>query len=99
LHGARYFTKLDICLGYNNIQIKEEDQWKEVFTTNQGLFKPTVMFFRMCNSSATFQAMIDNLFKQLKKKEYCIVYMNNILIYAESKEKLYKATLEVLKII
>ena len=53
----------------------------------------------MCNLPATFQAMMDNLFKQLKEKGYCIVYMGNILIYAESKEKLCKATLEVLKII
>jgi len=43
--------------------------------------------------------MVDDLFKQLKEKKYCIVYMDNILIYTESKEKLHKATLEVLKII
>jgi len=34
LCGAKYFTKLDICLGYNNIRIKEGDQWKGAFTTN-----------------------------------------------------------------
>jgi len=98
LYRARYFTKLDIYLGYNNIWINEGDQWKRAFTTNQGLFEPTVMFFGMCNSLATFQAM-DNLFKQLKEKRYCIVYMDDILIYAESKEKLCEVTLEVLKII
>jgi len=43
--------------------------------------------------------MMDDLFKQLKEKGYCIVYMDDILIYAESKEKLREATLEVLKII
>jgi len=42
---------------------------------------------------------MDDLFKQLKEKGYCIVYMDDILIYAESKEKLREATLEVLKII
>ena len=67
--------------------------------TNRGLFEPTVMFFGMCNSLATFQAMMDDLFKQLKEKGYCIVYMDDILIYAESKEKLCEATREVLKII
>src|SRR5271169_5168071 len=57
LKGTKYFTKLDVRWGYNNIWIKEGDQWKAVFKTNRGLFEPTVMFFGMCNSPATFQAM------------------------------------------
>jgi len=42
---------------------------------------------------------MDDLFKQLKEKGYCIVYMDDILIYTKSKEKLHEATLEVLKIV
>jgi hypothetical protein len=48
--------------GYNNVQIKKGDKWKAAFKTNKGLFKPTMMFFGMCNSLATFQAMMDNIF-------------------------------------
>jgi Reverse transcriptase (RNA-dependent DNA polymerase) len=62
LKGAKYFTKLDICWGYNNIWIREGDEWKAAFKTNKGLFEPMVMFFGMCNSPATFQAMMDNIF-------------------------------------
>jgi len=40
--------------GYNNIWIKEGDKWKAAFLTPEGLFKPTVMFFRLTNSPATF---------------------------------------------
>jgi hypothetical protein len=40
LHGKELFTALDIWWGYNNIQIKEEDQWKAAFKTPEGLFKP-----------------------------------------------------------
>jgi hypothetical protein len=54
LKGAKYFTKLDVCWGYNNVQIRKGDEWKVAFKTNKGLFKPTVMFFGMCNSPATF---------------------------------------------
>jgi hypothetical protein len=54
LKGAKYFTKLDICWGYNNIWIRKWNEWKAAFKTNKGLFKPTVMFFGMCNSPATF---------------------------------------------
>jgi hypothetical protein len=45
LKGSKFFTKLDIRWGYNNVHIKEGDEWKAAFITNKGLFKPTVMFF------------------------------------------------------
>jgi len=44
LRGAKYFTKLDVRWGFNNVQMKEEDEWKAAFWTNQGLFEPLVMF-------------------------------------------------------
>jgi Reverse transcriptase (RNA-dependent DNA polymerase) len=62
LKGAKCFTKLDVRWGYNNVQIRKGDEWKAAFKTNKGLFEPTVMFFGMCNSPATFQAMMDNIF-------------------------------------
>ena len=65
LQGSKYFTKLDIRWGYNNVWIKEGDEWKVVFKTNKGLFKPTVMFFGMCNLPATFQNMMDYTFSDL----------------------------------
>ena len=54
IKDTKYFTKLDVRWGYNNIQIRNSDQWKAAFKTNRGLFESTVMFFRMCNSPATF---------------------------------------------
>ena len=57
--GAHIFTKLDIRWGYNNIRIKEGNQYKAAFKTNYGLWEPTVMFFGLCNSPSTFQAMMD----------------------------------------
>ena len=61
LRGARYFTKLDIRWGYNNVRIKEGDEWKAAFRTNRGLFEPAVMFFGLCNSPATFQRMMNDI--------------------------------------
>jgi len=55
------FTKMNLQWGYNNVQIKEEDKWKVVFTTPEGLFKLTVMFFELTNSSATFQTMMNEI--------------------------------------
>ena len=62
LTGAQYFTKFDVRWGYHNIRIHKGDEWKAAFKTNKGLFEPTVMFFGMCNSPATFQAMMDDIF-------------------------------------
>jgi len=62
LHRARYFTKLDVCWGFNNVCIKPGDEWKVAFQTNQGLFEPLVMFFGMTNSPATFQTMMNDIF-------------------------------------
>jgi len=59
---ARYFTKLDVHWGFNNVCIKPGDKWKVAFQTNRGLFEPLVMFFGMTNSLATFQTMMNNIF-------------------------------------
>jgi hypothetical protein len=65
LKGSKFFTKLDIRWGYNNVRIKEGDKWKAAFITNKGLFKLTVMFFGLQNSPATFQAMMDDYFRDM----------------------------------
>ena len=97
LKGAKYFTKLDIQWRYNNIQIREADKWKAAFKTNRGLFKPTVMFFGMCNSPATFQSMMDSIFIEEIEEGVTIVYMDDILIYATTPELLEKYTKRVLQ--
>jgi Reverse transcriptase (RNA-dependent DNA polymerase) len=63
--GSKFFTKLDICWGYNNIRIKEGYKWKAAFKTNYDMFKPLVIFFGLTNSLATFQTMMNNIFWDL----------------------------------
>ena len=87
LHGAKYFTKLNIHWGFNNIRIKPRDEWKAVFCTNCSLFKPLVMFFRMTNSSTTFQTMMNDIFRTLIAKEIVVVYLNDILIFTKTEEE------------
>ena len=80
VQNAKMFTKVDIRWGYNNIHIKEGDEHKAVFITNQGLFEPTVMFFGLTNSPATFQTMMIAIFTKEIAKGWLIVYMDNILV-------------------
>ncbi|SJL16681.1 uncharacterized protein ARMOST_20210 [Armillaria ostoyae] len=81
LQGAKYFTKLDVRWGYNNIRIKEGDEHKAAFRTNRGLFEPTVMFFGLTNSPATFQWMMNDIFKDLISKGKVTIYLDDILIF------------------
>jgi len=52
--SKKVFTKMDLRWGFNNVRIKEGDEWKGVFTTHIGFFEPMVMFFGMTNSPVTF---------------------------------------------
>jgi hypothetical protein len=65
LKKADIFTKFDVRWGFPNVRIKEGDEWKAAFVTNRGLFEPLVMFFGLCNAPATFQRMMDTIFKDL----------------------------------
>ena len=96
LKDAKYFTKLDVRWGYNNVRIKDGDQWKAAFKTNKGLFEPTVMFFGMCNSPATFQSMMDSIFQDLTDACIVIIYMDDIFLFAKDPQTLEENTKKVL---
>jgi len=99
LRRAKYFTKLDICWGFNNVQIKEGDEWKAAFRTNRSLFEPLVMFFGLTNSPATFQTMMDNTFEDLISEGVVIVYLDDILIFTETLEEHRKVTCRGLELL
>ena len=96
LRGARYFTKLDIRWGYNNIRIKEGDEYKAAFKTPLGLFEPTVMTFGLCNAPATFQTFMNNIFEDLIDEGHVVVYLDDILIFSDNPSELDRLTHEVL---
>jgi len=87
LCGARYFTKLDVHWSFNNVRIKPGDEWKAVFRTNRGLFKLLVMFFGITNSLATFQTMMNNIFRNLIAEGIVVVYLDDILIFTKIEEE------------
>src|SRR5882724_4333701 len=88
---AQYFTKLDVHWGYNNMWIKEGDEWKPTFQMNRGLFEPLVMFFGLKNSPATFQTMMNDIFKELIDEGVVTIYMDDILIFgSQTREQHHK---------
>ena len=99
LCGARYFTKLNVQWGFNNICIKSRDEWKVAFYTNHGLFEPLAMFFRITNSPATSQTMMNNIFRSLIAKGIIVVYLDDILIFTKTKEEHEQAVQRVLEVL
>jgi hypothetical protein len=97
LRQARLFTKFDVQWGYNNIPIKEEDEWKAAFTTNRGLFEPQVMFFGLTNSPATFQALMNTIFADLVAAGKVAVYLDDILVYSRTPQEHRHTTHKVLQ--
>ncbi len=83
LSNAHIYTKLNVWWGYNNVCICEGDENKAAFKTHYSLFEPTVMYFSLTNSLATFQMMINHIYWDiiLKHKPLGVtiqVYMDDI---------------------
>jgi len=78
--SKKVFTKMDLQWGFNNVRIKEGDEWKGAFTMHIGLFEPTIMFFGITNSSATFQAMMNEILRDLANKSKVATFVNNVLV-------------------
>jgi len=93
----KVFTKLDLRWGYNNIRIKERDEWKAAFTTHIGAYKPTVIYFGLTNSPATFQTMMNNLFRNLINQGDTATFINDILVAIDTEEGHDELVEEVLK--
>ena len=85
--------------GLNEVydKIKEEDKWKAAFTTLIELFEPTVMFFGLTNSPATFQAMINNLLRDLINKGNIVSFIDDVLVATEMEKEYDKIAKEVLR--
>ena len=98
LKEARYFNKLDLIWGYNNIWIKEGNEWKAAFLTNKGLFKPQVMYFGLYNSPEIFQRMMNSIFQELLHEDILANYIDDFVIPARTMEELKKQMIRFLKI-
>ncbi|CUA78235.1 Transposon Tf2-11 polyprotein [Rhizoctonia solani] len=96
IQGTKIFTKLDLRWGYNNVRVKEGDEWKTTFCTKYGLFETKVMPFRLTNAPAAFQHFMNNILRDLLHVTV-ILYLDNILIFSKNPEEHKKHVKEVLK--
>ena len=79
------------------MRIKEGDEWKAAFTTYVGLCEPVVMFFGMINSPATFQAMMNEILRDMINEGKVAAFVDNVLVGTETEEGHNEIVEEVLK--
>jgi len=93
----KVFTKMDLRWGYNNIRIKERDEWKAAFTTPEGSFESMVMFFGLTNSPAMFQAMMNKLLRDLINTGKMVAFIDDIIIGMKTEEEHDEIVVEVIR--
>jgi len=79
------------------VRIKEEDEWKAAFMTPERSFEPTVMFFGLTNSPATFQAMMNKLLRDLINTGKVAVFIDDVIVRTESEEGHDELVVEIVK--
>jgi len=79
------------------VRIKEGDKWKAAFTTPEGFFEPTVMFFGLMNSSATFQAMMNELLRDLINTGKVAAFIDDVIVETETEERHNELVVEVIR--
>jgi len=95
--NKRVFTKMNFQWGYNNVRIKEGDEWKAAFTTHVRLYELIVMFFGITNSPATFQGMMNEILKDMINEGKVAAFIDDVLIGIETEEGHDEIVEEVLR--
>jgi len=83
--------------GYNNVRIKEGDEWKVAFMTSEGSFEPMVMFFRLTNSLAIFQAMMNELLQDLINTGKMAAFIDDVIVGMDMEEEHNEIVAEVIR--
>ena len=86
LVGAKYFSRIDLRLGYHQIRIAQRDEEKTALSDGYGSFEFLLMPFGLCNAPRTFTTLMNNFIYEYLN-EFVIIYMDDILVYSKTVEE------------
>lgn len=98
LKGAKYFTKLDLRSGYNQIRMHPDSVPMTAINTYFGHYEFLVMPFGLTNAPATFMHLMQSCFAEQVNK-FLIVFFDDILIYSKTKEEHVRHVREALEVL
>ncbi|KAL5534826.1 hypothetical protein ACEPAG_1290 [Sanghuangporus baumii] len=90
LEKGKFFFTLDMRSGYNNLRIREGDEWKAAFRVGNAVYKPKVMMFGMKNSPAVFQRFMNDNFEHWLRTEEALNYLDDLIGQAQTEEEHWK---------
>eukprot|EP00253_Pinus_taeda_P026274 PITA_26274 len=86
LKGEKYFSKINLKLGYHHVPIEPSDVWKTSFKAKEGLFEWLVMHFGLKTTPATFMRLMDDILRPFTNS-FVVVYLDDIMIFSQSWEE------------
>ena len=85
LSGASYFSKIDLKSRYHQIIMREGDEWKTTFKTNEVFYEWLVMSFGLTNDPSTSMKLMNEVLKYVIGK-FMIVYLDNIIFFSKTEK-------------